>query len=253
LIALKNRKIVLFGLVAILGVILLFCVVTIFFDQAILVRKHTFYHAYILNKIVALTFDDGPSTEWTPKILDVLKNERVKATFFVLGEHVAQYPAIARRITIEGHEIGNHSYDHHVLLFYKAEKLEKDIRDCEKVVQDATGVTTRYFRPPKAWLSESEKKVISNMGYTVVLWSLNSKDWVTFDDKYIVRFIVRNVRSGDIILFHDSGGIFGVGGGDRHETVKAIPELIRILKAKGYRFVTIGELLQSAKSHEIKQ
>ena len=90
------------------------------------------------------------------------------------------------------------------------------------------------------------------MGYVVVLWSLNSKDWVTFDDKYIVRFIVKNVRPGDIILFHDSGGVFGVDGGDRNETVKTLPDLINKLQGMGYKFLTISELLQSNETHEGK-
>lgn len=251
--SMKVRKLILFGLTTIVGIALLFFAATVFFDEAILVRKHTFYHANVRDKVVALTFDDGPSSEWTPKILDALKEAKVRATFFMLGEHVTQHPEIARRITREGHEIGNHSYDHHVLIFYKTGELEKEIKDCEKAVQNAAGVTTRYFRPPKAWLSDTEKKTIINMGYKVVLWSLNSKDWVTFDDKYIIKFIERNIHSGDIILFHDSGGIFGVDGGDRHETVKTIPDLVQRLQGRGYRFLTISELLQLDQSHEDKR
>ncbi|MCX5692651.1 MAG: polysaccharide deacetylase family protein [Candidatus Omnitrophica bacterium] len=247
-----NKKIFLFSLAAIVYVAFLFAIVTVFFDQAILLRKHTFYRANVHGKVIALTFDDGPSNEWTPQILDALKEAKVKATFFALGEHVARYPEIARRVIREGHEIGNHSYNHHALIFYKTGELKKEIKDCEKAVQDATGITTRYFRPPKAWLNETEKKIINSMGYVVVLWSLNSKDWVTFDDRYIVRFIVKNVRPGDIILFHDSGGVFGVDGGDRNETVKTLPDLINKLQGMGYKFLTISELLQSNETHEGK-
>ena len=88
------------------------------------------------------------------------------------------------------------------------------------------------------------------MGDKIILWSLNSKDWVTFDDKYIVAFIDKNVQPGDIILFHDSGGVFGVDGGDRHETVKTIPNLVKKLKAKGYRFLTVSELLKMNKAND---
>ncbi len=218
----------------------LFC---IFFDEAVIARRSTIYREPTDVKVVALTFDDGPSPAWTPKILDALKEAGVKATFFMLGDHVARYPEVARRVAQEGHEIGNHSYDHHVLIYYKPEELEKEIKDTEKVIKEVTGETTRYFRPPKAWLTEKEKEEIKGMGYRVVLWSLNSKDWVTFDDKYIIRYIVRNIRPGDIILFHDSGGVFGTEGGNRKETVKTIPRLVEKLKEKGYRFVTISELL----------
>jgi len=215
----------------------------IFFDEAVLVRKGTLYRLGGKEKLVALTFDDGPSPVWTPKILDELKKAGIKATFFMLGEHVAEYPEIARQVAQEGHEIGNHSYDHHVLFYYKLEELEKEIKTAERIIQKVTGQTTIYFRPPKAWLTAEEKKRIGELGYKVILWSLNSKDWVNFDDKYIVRYIVRNIRPGDIILFHDSGGVFSIKGGDRHETVKAISLLAEKLAKKGYRFVTLTELL----------
>jgi len=243
----KNRIIILIILVFLgsLGVAL-FC---IFFDEAVLVRKKSVFHVNRAEKIVALTFDDGPSAVWTPKILDELKKVNIKATFFMLGEHVAKYPEIAQRVVQEGHEIGNHTYDHRVLLYYKLEELEKEIKDTERIIQKSTGKTTRYFRPPKAWLIAQEKKKIEELGYKVILWSLNSKDWVNFDDKYIVKYLFKNIRPGDIILFHDSGGVFGTEGGDRHETVKTIPLLVDKLCRMGYRFVTVSELLKDKKDH----
>jgi len=217
---------------------------SIFFDQAVIVRKGTIYQVEVPEKVVALTFDDGPSPEWTPKILDELKKAGVKATFFMIGKYVEKYPQIARRVAEEGHDIGNHSYDHKVLIYYRMKTLEREINEAEKVIKDVTGVETHYFRPPKAWLTYKEKEKIKEMGYEVVLWTLNSKDWVTFDDKYIVKFLVHNVKPGDIILFHDGGGVFSTEGGNRRETVKTIPQLVEKLRAKGYRFVTITELLR---------
>lgn len=217
---------------------------TIFFDQAVLVRKNTFYRGRVSQKVVALTFDDGPSPKWTPLILDELKRSGIKATFFMIGEHVKKYPKIARRVASDGHEIGNHSFNHDVLIYYKMQELEKEIKDTEQIIKDATGVTTVYFRPPKAWLTSKEKEKIKAMGYKVILWSLNSKDWVTFDDKYIIRYIMKNIRPGDIILFHDSGGAFSIEGGDRHETVATIFRLSEKLRDKGYQFVTVSELLK---------
>jgi peptidoglycan/xylan/chitin deacetylase (PgdA/CDA1 family) len=222
---------------------------TVFFDQAVLVRKGTIFRVGCRDKIVAFTFDDGPSPVWTPQILDELKIAGIKATFFMTGEHVANYPAIARRVAEELHEIGNHSYAHHVLLYYKMDELRKDIKDTEKIIHSATGQTTKYFRPPKAWLTSREKKEIQAMGYKIVLWSLNSKDWVTFNDKYIIKYLMRHIRPGDIILFHDSGGLFNIEGGNRAETVKTIHRLTEKLKERGYRFVTITELL-NAKCNE---
>jgi len=228
----------------ILGVLTLsFALFTVFFDQAVIVRKDTIYRVPLRDKVVALTFDDGPSPKWTPLILDELKKAGVKATFFMLGEHVAKYPQVARRVALEGHEIENHTYTHHVLLYYKPYELVKELRDAEKIIRDVTGVTTRYFRPPKAWLTDPEKIQLQEMGYKVVLWSLNSKDWVTFDDKYMIKYILHYVRPGDIILFHDSGGTFSTEGGDRHETVLAISRVIERLKERGYSFVTVSQLV----------
>ncbi len=237
---LKRTKIVIFALVL---PALSFAIFTIFFDQAVIVRRGTIYRVPRHDKVVVLTFDDGPSPKWTPLILDELKKAGVKATFFMLGEHVAKYPEVARRVALEGHEIGNHTYTHHVLLYYKPHELVKEVRDAEKIIRDVTGVTTRYFRPPKAWLTNQEKIQLQEMGYKVVLWSLNSKDWVTFDDKYMIKYILHHVRPGDIILFHDSGGTFSTEGGDRQETVLAISRVIERLKERGYRFVTVSELV----------
>lgn len=222
--------------------------ITIFFDQAVIVRRDTIYRIPVDEKVVALTFDDGPSSVWTPRILDELKKAGVKATFFMLGEHVKKYPEIARRVSTDGHEIGNHTYDHHLLIDNNPDRLSKEIKDTEKIIRGVTGKTTVYFRPPKAWLTAREKKQIGAMGYTIVLWTLNSKDWVGFDDKYIIKYLLHNIKPGDIILFHDGGGAFSTEGGNRDETVKTIPALVKKLKDKGYKFLTITELLRMAQT-----
>jgi len=240
-------------LLIVAGVVVFFMALfVIFFDQAILVRKGTIYRENVDEKVVALTFDDGPSPVWTPKILDVLRDAGVKATFFMLGSHVEKYPDVARRVAQEGHDIGNHTYDHHLLLYSSLGKLKDDTRRTDEIIQSVTGVKTRYFRPPKAWLTGGEKKALRAMGYEVVLWSLNSKDWVTFDDKYMIKYLMRHVRPGDIILFHDSGGAFSTEGGDRDETVLAVMRLIERLKEKGWRFVTVTELLKMRAEYDLK-
>ncbi len=160
----------------------------------------------------------------------------------MIGYHVSKYPEIARRVAEEGHLIGNHGYAHSVLFYYKPAEIEEEIKYTEEVIRQVTGQVTRYFRPPKAWLRHSIKDIIHSMGYKVVLWSLNSKDWVTFNHRSIVRFIVRRIKNGDVLLFHDSGSIFGIEGGDRTQTVATIPLLVQKLKEKGYQFVTIDEL-----------
>jgi len=238
--ALKLRN----SIFVLLLVAVLVAAIFVFFDQAIIVRKDTIFKINTSEKVVAITFDDGPSLQWTPKILDELKKADVKATFFMIGKHVEKYPEIARRVAAEGHEIGNHSYDHHGIFFYSPEEIDNKIRYAERVIRDITGVTAVYFRPPKAWINNAEKQQVKSMGYRVVLWTLNSKDWVTFDDKYIIKHVLRHIQPGDIILFHDSGGVFGTENGDRHETVRTLPRLFEELKNMGYRCVTISELLR---------
>lgn len=234
---------VLVVLLSLLGVTLCTAVFCVFFDQAILTRRGTVYRIKTDKKYVVLTFDDGPSPVWTPKILDELKKENIKATFFMIGYHVQKYPDIARRVALEGHTIGNHGYAHSVMFYYTPAEIEEEIKYTEHVIKEITGFQTKYFRPPKAWLRKAIKEKVKSMGYATVLWSLNSKDWVSFNHKSIVRYISSNVRNGDIILFHDSGNVATTEGGRRLQTVKSISLLARTLREKGFEFVSIEELM----------
>ena len=217
-----------------------FCV---FFDQAILTRRGTIYRVKTDKKHVVLTFDDGPSPVWTPKILDELKSENIKATFFMIGHHVQKYPEIAKRVVEEGHTVGNHGYAHSVMFYYTPAEIEEEIKYTEHVIKEITGVTTKYFRPPKAWVRKAIKEKIKSMGYETILWSLNSKDWVSFNHKSIVRYISQRVKNGDILLFHDSGSVASTEGGSRLQTVKTISLLARTLRDKGFEFTSVEELI----------
>lgn len=234
-----------FSLMAAAGIFLIACF-CVFFDQAVLTRRGTIYRIRTDKKRVALTFDDGPSPVWTSKILDELKKSGVKATFFMVGHHVQKYPDVARRVAEEGHTIGNHGYAHSVLLYYTPPEIEEEIKYTEHVIRETTGRTTKIFRPPKAWLSKSIKEKIKSMGYDVVLWSLNSKDWVSFNHRDIVRYLAKRVKNGDILLFHDSGNVFTTEGGNRNQTVKSISLLARTLQEKGFEFVSVEELIYDA-------
>lgn len=237
----KISKIVLPVFSVLIIAIAAFC---IFFDQAVLTRKGTIYGFPVKDKVIALTFDDGPSPIWTPRILDELKKHNIKATFFMVGSNAEKYPQIAKRVADDGHEIGNHTYLHHVLLYYTNDELQLEIKHTENIIGNITGRKTDLFRPPKGWLTKREKDYIKSLGYKIILWTLNSKDWVSFfGDKYIANKLARNIQPGDIILFHDSGGVFSLKDGNRLNTLKAISILINELKQKGYKFVTISELL----------
>ncbi len=231
---------------AVILVTLIVAAVSIFFDQAVLTRRGTVFRVKNKDKMVAVTFDDGPSPIWTPQILDELKKVDAKATFFMIGHHVRKYPEVARRVAEEGHQIGNHGYAHSVIFYYTPPEIEEEIKYTETVIREITGQTTKCFRPPKAWMPEDIKRHIKSLGYSVVLWSLNSKDWVEFNHKLMVRYLARNVKSGDIILFHDSGNVFSTEGGDRTQTVLAISSLVKVLREQGYKLVTVEEMLNAA-------
>ncbi|MCK4882436.1 MAG: polysaccharide deacetylase family protein, partial [Candidatus Omnitrophica bacterium] len=163
--------------------------------------------------------------------------------FFMIGHHVQKYPDIARRVASDGHVIGNHGYAHSVMLYYTPAEIEEEIKYTEHVIKEVTGQTTKYFRPPKAWLRRNIKKKIKSMGYETILWSLNSKDWVSFNHKSIAQYISKYIKNGDILLFHDSGNVSTTEGGNRRQTVKTISLLARTLRGKGFEFVSIEELI----------
>ena len=227
-------------LITLAGFITWFC---LFFDQAVLTRRGTIYRVKTNQKKVLVTFDDGPSPVWTPLILDELKKANIKAVFFMIGHHVKKYPEIARRVVREGHTIGNHGYAHSVLLYYTPAELEEEVKYTEQVIREITGQTTQYFRPPKAWILHNMKQVLKSLGYDVILWSVNTKDWVGFDHRRMVRSIAGRVQPGDILLFHDSGNVVSREGGDRSQTVQCIPLLAKTLRQRGYEFADIKEFL----------
>jgi peptidoglycan/xylan/chitin deacetylase (PgdA/CDA1 family) len=194
-------------------------------------------------KVVALTFDDGPSPKYTPKVLDILKKEGVKATFFLVGKHVEKYPVLAKRIVEEGHEIGNHTYSHRDLVPATKRVVINEVKKAERVIENACGVRPLYFRPPRGIYSNAVRKLILDLDYTILLWSLSSLDWSGASPKLILNRVKKYVRRGSIILFHDSGALIKPEGGSRENMVKALPEVIKYLKSEGYKLVTISELI----------
>jgi peptidoglycan/xylan/chitin deacetylase (PgdA/CDA1 family) len=183
------------------------------------------------QKVVALTFDDGPDPEFTEAILEILKQKQVKATFFVIGENARQNPSLLRRMITEGHEIGNHGYTHD----YSQRKLTDEIKQTDQSVYTATGTHTYFYRPPGGFVTKSQINMIKNQGYVVTLWSVDSRDWRKPGVNRIVSNVVQKVFPGAIVLLHD-------GGGFKSQTVLALEPLIDKLNADGYRFVTLSEL-----------
>lgn len=207
------------------------------------VQKDLIRHGPEHFKYVAITFDDGPDPLYTLQILDILKEKNVKATFFLIGKNAEKYPEIAKRIVKEGHSIGNHTYSHRSLIPLSAAATREEIKKGEEAIYKATGIRPTLFRPPRGIYSMYALRFLREERYTVVLWDVSTMDWAELSPQSIVLNVLRHVKPGSIILFHDSGDIVSFKGGDRTNTVKALPLVIDELRAKGYEFVTVDQMI----------
>ncbi len=197
------------------------------------------------RRLAALTFDDGPSAAYTPAILDILAAKNVKATFFLTGQMAAKHTDIARRVTAEGHEVGNHTYSHVNMIFLKAAALADEIDRGHQAVLDATGIKPVLFRPPRGLFNNTVRQALLARGYRIVLWSVSAADWSVLSAPMIAWRVRHFVRPGAVILFHDGGALVNNAGGKRDKTVAVLSGLIDYLHAKGYTLVTAGELVDS--------
>jgi peptidoglycan-N-acetylglucosamine deacetylase len=186
---------------------------------------------------VALTFDDGPNAEATPRILEALRARGVRATFFLLGRHVERYPQIARQIAEDGHAIGNHGFHHRKLHLKSPAYVRDDLERGARAIEAATGVRPRWFRAPHGFRSPWVNDVARSLGEEVVGWSLGVWDSDRPGVDTIVRRAVDGTRGGSILLLHDGDG-YDVEG-DRLQTAAAVPLIVDALASRGLRFVTL--------------
>ena len=205
------------------------------------------------HKKIAITFDDGPDPRWTPKILDVLKEKHVPAAFFVIGEEAAKSPRILKREYADGHSIGNHTYTHPVLDEISPTQLRWELNITQRLIESTLGAKSILFRPPYGIDHQPEyaEEVaqlpgIQDMGYLIVGQKIDPHDWRQPYGKQvpaqeIIDGVLRQANAGNIILFHD-------GGGDRSQTVAALPQIIDQLRARGYEFVSVPELVNKTRA-----
>jgi len=216
-------------------------------------QYQTYPSSYVIQRmgdrpgLIALTFDDGPDREWTPRILDILKEEQIKAAFFIIGQNGQADPDLVQRIVDEGHEIGNHSFTHPALHEIPTGMARMELNATRLLIESLTGRTTRLFRPPyfgtePGTQDKVEPMWIANeLGYITVGLRVDSHDWALPGAETIVKNTVAGItnpdpeRQGQVVLLHD-------GGGDRSQTITALPQMIRELRSRGYRFVPISEL-----------
>lgn len=188
------------------------------------------------TKKIALTFDDGPHPRYTEKILNILAKYNVKATFFVIGVNIENYPEPLKEASRRGHEIGNHSYSHNNEKDLTEESVREEIEKCEALIYKATGKHPKLFRPPQGKYGEQVKNIAQEKGYSIILWSIDTKDWEHTPAIGIGEIVSAKVSNGDIILMHDytSG---------KNTTCDALEIIIPDLLSRGYEFVTVSELL----------
>jgi peptidoglycan-N-acetylglucosamine deacetylase len=189
------------------------------------------------RKVVALTFDDGPNPDATPVILDTLAEKRVHATFFVLGSHAERWPELVRRISHEGHQLGNHGYFHRKLQFKSPFYVSRDIRLGIRAIKRAGAPAPRYFRAPHGFRSPWTTPIALSYGERTVGWSLGVWDSDRPGVDEIVRRTLEGVSPGSIVLLHDGDGYNP--DGDRMQTAAALPHIIDRLKEQGYEFATL--------------
>jgi len=196
--------------------------------------KLSYSSCNVEGHVLALTFDDGPHAQNTPRLLDILKQRGVKATFFVVGQNAAEYPDILKRIVAEGHELANHSYTHPILASLGEAALRDQLDKTHQAVLRATGVTMKIMRPPYGALSEPQRRwTHANFGYRTILWDVDPLDWKFRDAARVETEILARAKSGSIVLSHDI----------HKSTVEAMPSTLDALAAKGFKFVTVSELL----------
>lgn len=192
------------------------------------------------EKVVAITFDDGPDPRFTPRVLAILKKYKVRATFFVVGESAAKYPDLIKRELAEGHSLGNHTYSHPTITQISPAQAHLELSKCTAILEHITGTAPRLFRPPKGFYDTKTMRMLGEMGYQPVMWSLAVEHHEVPTPQMMVDRVLEKIEPGIILLAHD-------GRLDRETTVRALPGIISGLKARGYRFITVDEMLEVAR------
>ncbi len=186
------------------------------------------------KKEIAISFDDGPAVNYTPQLLQVLKAENVKATFFCIGNRIAGNENIIKQVQEEGHIIGNHSYSHHFWFdMFSSEKMLADMKQMDSAMTNATGLQPKLFRPPYGVTNPNLKKAIINGNYIPVGWSVRSMDTVIKDEKKLLAKITSGIKPGAVFLFHDTS----------HTTLQVLPQFIKEVKNRGFHIVPLDKLL----------
>jgi peptidoglycan-N-acetylglucosamine deacetylase len=188
------------------------------------------------TKLVALTFDGGPSG-FTPKIDRILQRKHVRATFFWVGSRIDGFERVVKRVARQGHEIANHSWFHDDLTALPAGDIRSQLARTNRLIARLTGDRPNVFRPPYGAVNPQVRRVAADLGMRTVTWDVDSVDWTSPGCERIAAKVRDEVRHRSTVLLHD-------GGGDRAQTVCALPRIIHDLRARGYRFATVSQVLR---------
>jgi peptidoglycan-N-acetylglucosamine deacetylase len=188
------------------------------------------------RRVIALTFDDGPDPDRTPALLDALGELGVPGTFFVIGKRADAHPDLCARMAREGHEIGNHTYNHRYLPLQRSKRVEAELAATDDAIERATGIVPTLARPPWGGRSPANVRAFDRLDKRVVLWDVNSLDWKDLPPADVAQRVVERARPGSIILMHD-------GGRDHTGTIAAVRMLVPELRARGFEMVTVSAAL----------
>jgi peptidoglycan/xylan/chitin deacetylase (PgdA/CDA1 family) len=186
------------------------------------------------KKVIAISFDDGPTQHYTPEVLQVLREQRVPAAFFCIGRRIVENEDLFREVHSHGHIIGNHSYSHTPLFsMLTSKQMLKDVRMTDKAINRSIGLQPKLFRPPYGVTSPAMKKVMDAGGYTAIGWNIRSLDTIASNEEKLLNKLIRLLRPGAVILLHDTQKI----------TLSVLPRFIQAARNEGYEFVRLDKLL----------
>ena len=197
----------------------------------------SFSSVHVDGPYIAMTFDDGPNSVLTPKLLDLLAEHHIKATFFVIGQCVVEHPEIVARAAREGHEIGNHSWSHPSFGHMSDESVRLQLKRTDEAIRSAAGIRPVLMRPPYGSITARQKHWIHDeFAYDIVLWDVDPLDWKRPGPTVVFSRILKGTRPGSIVLSHDI----------HPGTIEAMPAILTQLEQRGFKFVTVSELIAMA-------
>ncbi|MFQ5628618.1 MAG: polysaccharide deacetylase family protein [bacterium] len=202
--------------------------------------QRIFWRAKTSEKIIALSFDDGPNKVFTPDLLQTLDQYRVPATFFLIGQHVENSPAIAKEIANGPHEIGNHTFTHPTLPLLDDDEVTRELRDTHEIIGEVTGKQPTFMRPPMGLFTKRVVNLAARLGYLTVVGDVYPRDPHKPGAEKIIRRVLSRVQPGSLIILHDGGNTSCV---DRSQTLHSVKTIVPKLLDDGYRFVTLSELV----------